>query len=146
MTTSIAPEKSEVEVLFPDEKIGEYTIRPWTLKQVIALTPLLGSILTVLKERGVDVGKFADSDTKFEDLEITAETVITYVQDLAPFVPKINAVTVNTDEASAENMEWGLGVAIFVKTLVQNWTHIKNYLSLLRIGESPRQAMIPTSH
>ncbi|RJR45470.1 MAG: hypothetical protein C4567_03180 [Deltaproteobacteria bacterium] len=120
-------EENEVAALFAEDKIGAYTIKPWTLKQFQAVYPALKVIVAKLLEQGLTVENL---DTFFLERGLEAmETVL-------PELPLLIAATLRLDLKEAEEMDWGLAAVVGMKILLQNTGPLKN-LSSLVAGRMP---------
>jgi hypothetical protein len=120
-------EKSEVAVLFAENQVGPYTIKPWTLKQFQEVYPALRVIVAKLMEQGLTV---ANLDTFFLERGLEAMEV------LLPEMPQLIAATLRIDLTEAEEMDWGLAAVVGLKILLQNTGPLKN-LSSLVAGKMP---------
>ena len=121
--------KAEEEgmAIFGEAKIDGFTIKPWTLKQVIQLTSILRMMVKNLQDKGVD----------FTDLgrEVTPEFLADLLEGIAPVLPDLIAVTLRFQNVTeAEEMEWGKAIAIGTQIFVLNWNHIKNFLGQIQGG------------
>ena len=120
-------EQSEVAALFAEDKIGDYTIKPWTLKQFQAVYPALKVIVAKLMEQGLTV---ANLDTFFLERGLEA------MEAVLPELPKLIAATLRLELKEAEEMDWGLAAVVGLKILLQNTGPLKN-LSSLVAGKMP---------
>jgi len=122
--------KTEVQegmAIFSEIKIGDLTIKPWTLKQVIRLTSTLKIMVKNLQANGVD---FAELDRK-----LTPDLIVDLLEGIAPVLPELIAVTLRLESITeAEDMEWGKATAIGVQIFVLNWNHIKNFFGQILGG------------
>lgn len=131
---------SELEAMFAEVKVGEYTIKPWTVKQVVRLAPLLSEIITVLKGRG-----FAFTGEDVLEKELTPEMIASVIGDIGQFVPTIIAGTLDIDQSDAEDMFWGVAAQIVVCIIQLNWDHVKNLLGLVpALNLGPNQTLPET--
>ena len=120
-------EKSEVAVLFAEDKVGPHTIKPWTLKQFQEVYPALKVIVGKLMEQGLTV---ANLDTFFLERGLEA------MEAVLPELPQLIAATLRLDLQEAEEMDWGLAAVLGLKILLQNTGPLKN-LSSLVAGATP---------
>jgi len=120
-------EKSEVAVLFAEDQIGPYTIKPWTLKQFQEVYPALRVIVAKLMEQGLTVENL---DTFFLERGLEA------MEAVLPELPQLIAATLRLDLKEAEEMDWGLAAVVGLKILLQNTGPLKN-LSSLVAGATP---------
>jgi len=120
-------EENEVAALFAEDKIGDYTIKPWTLKQFQAVYPALKIIVAKLMEQGLTVENL---DTFFTERGLEA------MEAVLPELPQLIAATLRLDLKEAEEMDWGLAAVVGLKILLQNTGPLKN-LSSLVAGKIP---------
>ncbi|MDD2900822.1 MAG: hypothetical protein PHU44_00135 [Syntrophales bacterium] len=119
--------ENEVAALFAEDKIGDYTIKPWTLKQFQAVYPALKIIVAKLLEQGLTVENL---DTFFLERGLEA------MEAVLPELPQLIAATLRLDLKEAEEMDWGLAAVVGMKILLQNTGPLKN-LSSLAAGRMP---------
>jgi len=112
---------SEEAVLFAEEQFGTYTIKPWTLKQLHEIYPLLRMILGKLQEQGLS---FDNTDSFFLEHGLEA------VQDILPVLPQLIAKTLRLEVSEAEDMAWDQAVAVALRIFIQNVGVLKNFSSL----------------
>jgi hypothetical protein len=120
-------EENEVAALFAEDKIGDYTIKPWTLKQFQAVYPALKIIVAKLMEQGLTVENL---DTFFTERGLEA------MEAVLPELPLLIAATLRLELKEAEEMDWGLAAVVGLKILLQNTGPLKN-LSSLVAGKIP---------
>lgn len=108
-------EKSEVTAghLIPEESVAGYTVKPWTLAQVIALTEEIEAVAQDLGEKGATLDGFAEKPM---------ETV----KMVAPHLPKFLAVTLGIPVEEAGEMPAGDAVLVALTIVRQNINHIRN--------------------
>ena len=121
------PAIEEGMAIFGEAKIDGFTIKPWTLKQVIQLTSVLKMMVKDLQANGIN---FSDLDK-----EVTPELIVGLLEGIAPVLPILISVSLRFDKVEeAEEMEWGKAVEIGTKIFVLNWNHIKNFLGQITGG------------
>jgi hypothetical protein len=120
-------EENEVAAIFAEDKIGAYTIKPWTLKQFQAVYPALKVIVAKLLEQGLTVENL---DTFFTERGLEA------MEAVLPELPQLIAATLRLELKEAEEMDWGLAAVVGLKILLQNTGPLKN-LSSLVAGRMP---------
>lgn len=114
--------KSDEQILFPEVKVGDITVKPWSFGILFDISDLLEQVLTKAEEKKVDL----DSDF------ITYVTMVKLFTIANTQVLKIMSITLNIPEEDIRNlpMEDGLKIAIIIAK--QNWGIIsKNVLNLL---------------
>lgn len=132
MSESKSPEIPEEAVLFAEEQFGDLIIKPWTLKQLHEIYPVLREILARFQEQGLT---FDNADTFFLEHGLAA------VQDILPALPPLLAKTLRIEIAEAEEMAWDKAVGAALKIFVQNIGVLKNFSSpavkALAAGNTP---------
>lgn len=127
MKKNVALPLDEVKVLFPEEQIGPYTVRPWTLTQFGKVLPTLIAIVKSLTPLGLT----------FDNFEVFIKDnweVIAPV--LTPFLPALVAVTLRIepeelDRADGSGIVFDDGLAIALIIFLQNGERLKNFLPRL---------------
>jgi hypothetical protein len=116
-----APEVDEAKVLFPEEQVGPYTLRPWTLKQFGEACALLFKLLGALKPQGLT----------FENAEVfLVERWPELLPVALPYFPMLISLTLHLDPAEVEGLDAGTQAALGVRILLQNKDQLKNFLTL----------------
>jgi hypothetical protein len=118
----MSKKKDELAVLFPEQKVGPYTVRPWTLAKLVQLYPVLLQVLAKCQEKGLTVDNF---DTFFSD------HALELVEFILPALPELMAATLDLDVQEAGNLVGGLGAALALAIFNQNVDALKNSLSLV---------------
>lgn len=115
-----AAEIEETKVLFPEEEVGPYVLRPWTLTQ---FGQLLG-VLMSLMDNFIALGLNFDNAEDF--LEGQTQKLLPL---LTPLFPEIIAVTLRLPPAEVAEIEVGLQMALGLRILLneQNQRQIKNF-------------------
>lgn len=139
-----AKTKSEMSDIFTEEKIEKYVVKPWTITQFVKLTPILKQVAGALKEQGID---FSQTDLEKIDLNmnLTASEIFDYLTKIidvvGPVVPTFLSVSLRIELEEAENIEWGIALAIMAKIVIFNWDHIKNWLGQI-LGKDPKTLVL----
>ena len=126
--------KTDLEVIFSEDEInlGSKTlkVKPWTLKQLIGIWPLLTILLQTIQASAGMEGSTPVPVTELFD--ILSKNPQATIQVVLPHLPKFFALSIN-DFTEEEAMELDVGVAtiILLKILAKNITHLKNSLSLV---------------
>jgi hypothetical protein len=122
-------EKNEAAILFAEDKVGPYTLKPWTLKQFQEVYPALRVIVQKLMEQGLTVENL---DTFFLERGLEA------MEAVLPELPQLIAATLRIDLQEAEEMDWGLAAVLGLKILLQNTGPLKNLSSLVAGASATR--------
>lgn len=111
----------EIKILFPEEQVGPYTLRPWSLVQFGQACALLMDLLKALGPAGIT----------FENAETFLSERWPELLPLAlPYFPKLIGMTLSLSEAEIEVMDAGTQAALGLRILMQNKDQIKNFLTL----------------
>ncbi len=133
-------EVDEVKVLFPEEQVGPYTLRPWTLTQFGKVLPTLIAIVKSLTPLGLT----------FDNFEVFIKNNWAEVAPvLAPFLPDLIAVTLRLDpeeidRADGSGIIFDDGLAIALTIFLQNGERLKNFLPrlLAMVGTGARDTRL----
>ena len=123
MTDEIKDVKTDEEVLFPEAKVGDLVIKPWSFGTLFEISSFLEVVLDKMSAKGLEL----DSVDGF----ISYSFMLKLFTIASPELLKIVAVTTgkDADEIKALSMQDGLSTSIIIAK--QNWTTIKNALSPL---------------
>jgi hypothetical protein len=114
--------KTDEQILFPEAKIGDIVIKPWSFGVLFEISDLLDQVITKTEEKGILL-----------DVDFISYVTMLKVFSLASSqVLKIISITLKKEEEeiSALPMDEGLKIAIIIAK--QNWEIIsKNVLGLL---------------
>ncbi len=115
--------KSEEEILFPEAKVNDLTIRPWSFWKLFELSPFLDNVLDKMEEKNIDLDKFGG---------VVPYTVIARLFTIAsPQVKKIILLTLEKSEEELKDLSMEDGIKIATIIYLQNKETIKNALSSL---------------
>lgn len=112
----------EEAVLFASAELGQFHIKPWTLKQFHTLYPLLRGILAKLQEQGLS---FDNADTFFLENGLAA------LQEVLPALPELLAKSLRLEVKEIEELPWDQAVALAVQVFMVNIGVLKNFSSLI---------------
>ena len=111
----------EVKVLFPEEQVGPYTLKPWTLVQFGQVLGILTELVKALTPLGVN----------FENAEaFLLERWTELLPVVLPFFPRLIIITLRLSSGDLEQMDGGTQAALGLRILLQNKDQIKNFLTL----------------
>ncbi len=128
-------EKTDLEHLMNFEKVGNYTVKPWTLGQLKELYPVLMEIGAKCSEAGITLSNFGEAVTK-------KTNVITFIA--ITFGARIISGSLEIDISEAESLDIGTCIELLFAIFYMNVDFIKNSLSLVEnvqgaIANSARQ-------
>jgi hypothetical protein len=112
--------------LLAEENLDGYTVKPWTIKQLLQVTPILKDLAGKLKDRGVSLDNFGDTVAS-EGVQGLAGLV----DLILPRLPEFLAASLRISREEAEEMDLGLALNLAVKVLALNVEHLKNSFSLI---------------
>lgn len=115
------PAIDEVKVLFPEEQVGPYTLRPWTLAQF-----------------GQAVGVLVEMLQGLQPLGLTFDNVETFLVErwpellpvALPFFPRLISLTQRLPRDEVDRLDAGTQAALGMRIILQNQAQIKNFLTL----------------
>ncbi len=121
----VKPEREvdEVKVLFPEEQVGPYTLRPWTITQFGKVLPILIAIIKSLTPLGLT----------FDNCEIFMKDHLAEAAPaLIPFLPDLIAITLRIEPEEVDRkIIFDDGLAIVLTIFLQNGERLKNFLPRL---------------
>lgn len=126
--------KSDEEVIFAQEKVAGFIVKPWSFGVLFEISEMLDSIFTKLDQRGVDL-KFDFNDGLGADLS----RFIRIAAIAAPEVKAILAITIDADENTIEELDMKTGIKLLTTVFKQNFEIIKNGLGLSLIKEEEKE-------
>jgi len=121
--TGDTKKKSEEQILFPEAKVGDITIKPWSFGKLFDLSVLLERVLDKVEEKKIDFN--------FESNIIPYSTIARLFTIASPEVLKIISITLNKSEEEVKELGMVEGIRIAMVIYQQNSEIIKNGLSPL---------------
>ncbi len=109
-----------------EEQVDGFTIKPWTIKQLILVMPILDALVQEFKTQGVTLDNLGEL---FESQGVGVLKDI--IGTILPRLPEFLAITLRIDQAQAEELDLGLGMQLAVKVLRMNVDHLKNAFGLI---------------
>jgi hypothetical protein len=112
--------------LLAEENLDGYTIKPWTIKQLLQVMPILDRLAEELGKKEIS----------FESLDrLVEEHGVLVLKDLLqaalPQLPDFLAISLKKDKAEMEELDLGQALQIGVKVLALNVEHLKNAFNLV---------------
>ncbi|MGC8817755.1 MAG: hypothetical protein ACP5PX_08275 [Candidatus Hadarchaeum sp.] len=116
--------------LLAEENLNGYTIKPWTIKQLLQVMPILDRLAEELGKKEIS----------FESLDrLVEEHGVSVLKDLLqaamPQLPDFLAISLKKEKAEMEELDLGQALQIGVKVLALNVEHLKNAFNLV-LGEA----------
>ncbi|MDI6853005.1 MAG: hypothetical protein QME75_05295 [Deltaproteobacteria bacterium] len=116
--------------LLAEENLDGYTVKPWTIKQLLQVMPILDKLAEELGKKEIS----------FESLDrLVEEHGVLVLKDLLqaalPQLPDFLAISLKKDKAEMEELDLGQAMQIGVKVLAMNVEHLKNAFNLV-LGEA----------
>jgi hypothetical protein len=112
--------------LTAEENLDGYTVKPWTIKQLLQVMPILDRLAEELGKK----------DISFESLDrLVEEHGVLVLKDLLqaalPQLPDFLAISLKKEKAEMEELDLGRAMQIGVKVLALNVEHLKNAFNLV---------------
>jgi len=116
--------------LLAEEEVGGYLVKPWTVKQVIQVMPILDKLADELNRKNITL----------EGLDrLIEEQGVMVLKDLLqaalPQLPEFLAISLRRKAEEMEELELGEALHLGVKILALNVEHLKNAFNLV-MGEA----------
>jgi len=130
MTKEKDKEKNETEILFPEAKVGDITIVPWSFGTLFDISDLLDEVITKIEEKGIAI------ETEFISY-VTMAKIFTLASSQ---VLKIMSITLSKPQKDIKALPMEDGIKIAAIIARQNWTVLKNVVSeILKVEETKPQ-------
>lgn len=112
--------------LLAEESLNGYTVKPWTIKQLLQVTPILKDL----------AGKLGDMGVSLDNLRETVasqgvQALAGLIDLILPQLPEFLAASLRIPREEAEELDLGLALNLAVKVLALNVEHLKNSFSLI---------------
>ena len=146
-------DRNDLEIIFSEDEVNlgfkTVSVKPWTLKQLIGIWPLLTVLLqTIQASAGLEGPTSVPVSELFDILTKNLQAVI---QIVLPHLPKFFSLSIlNLTEEEAMEIDGGVSTVLLLKILSKNITHLKNSLSLVVVemaaltGAMTQPNMTPT--
>ncbi len=117
--------KTEESILFPEQKVGNIIVKPWSFGKLFDLSVLLEKALTKLDANGIDIEKALSGTT------ISYVLIAKFFSLVSDEILDVISITLDKDkeEIKALSMEDGIKAAFIIFN--QNKEIIKNAFSSL---------------
>jgi hypothetical protein len=109
-----------------EEQVNGFAVKPWTIKQLLLVMPILDALVQEFKTQGVTLENLGEV---FEGQGLAAAKDI--IQTILPRLPEFLSVTLRIELEQAEEIDLGLGLQLAVKVLRINVDHLKNAFGLI---------------
>jgi len=124
--TEQATDAQVLNALTAEEEVLGYRVKPWTLKQLIQVMPILDRLAEELQKKNLS----------FEGLDrLIEEHGVLVLKDLLqaglPELPDFLAISLRKEKAEMEELDLGQAMQIGVKILALNVDHLKNAFNLV---------------
>lgn len=125
------PENELSPLLDEGETFKGYTIREWTLKQLVQISPVLETMVAELERRGVTWEQFAaifegaKSKSKADSFSMTG--AFKMLNGVLPFISSFLAISLRTDPADMEGLSGPLAMTLLLKVVARNLEHLKSF-------------------
>jgi len=112
--------------LLAEDVLEGYTIKPWTIKQLLQVTPILKDLAKKLGEMGITLDNFGDMVASQG-----VQGLAGLIDLILPRLPEFLAISLRVPKEEAEEMDLGLALRLAVKVLALNVEHLKNSFNLI---------------
>jgi len=124
--TEQATDAQVLNALTAEEEVLGYRVKPWTLKQLIQVMPILDRLAEELQKKNIS----------FEGLDrLIEEHGVLVLKDLLqaalPELPDFLAISLRQEKGEMEELDLGQAMQIGVKILALNVDHLKNAFNLV---------------
>ena len=124
--TEQATDAQVLNALTAEEEVLGYRIKPWTLKQLIQVMPILDRLAGELQKKSISL----------EGLDrLIEEHGVLVLKDLLqaalPELPDFLAISLRQEKVEMEELDLGQAMQIGVKVLALNVDHLKNAFNLV---------------
>ena len=109
----MAEAAAKLEDLFTEKRVGEYTVREWSLGQIVELAPVFEQARQMCIER-----KFT--------LDTLVADPLSLVTAITPLVPRVLAVTLGQEEAKMRTLPGSQAVTLALTVVSMNLAYLKN--------------------
>jgi len=117
--------KTEESILFPEVKVGNIVIKPWSFGKLFDLSLLLDKALTKLDESGVDIEKALSEST------ISYLTIAKFFSLVSEEILDVISITLDKDKEEIKKLSMEDGIKTAFVIFNQNKEIIKNAFSSL---------------
>jgi hypothetical protein len=143
--------QSEVAVLIKEkgEVVHGFTVKPWTLNQVIQLAPVLEDLVKNLQDRGVTFDNFDSVLTTINSWAFSISQILTpggsgtiqitpppgpsfwdLIKSFLPVLPGLLAISLRISPEEAGELDAPKAALLSIKVVQYNLEHIKNFFGL----------------
>jgi hypothetical protein len=112
--------------LLAEDVLEGYTVKPWTIKQLLQVTPILKDLAKKLGEMGITLDNFGDMVASQG-----VQGLAGLIDLILPRLPEFLAISLRVSREEAEEMDLGLALRLAVKVLALNVEHLKNSFNLV---------------
>ena len=116
----------EEAILFPEVKIGDITVKPWTFGKLYELASILDRAITKLDAAGMDVDNLFNSDT------IPYTTIARLFSIISSEILEVIDISIDLEREKIESLDMATGIKLAFTIFNQNKEVIKNAFASLR--------------
>lgn len=118
--------KTDEEILFPDVKVADTTIRPWSFGVLFEISDLVDHVINKMEDKKVGLDSIISSDGT-----ITFLTIGKLFTIASPEVLKIMSITTGLSDIDIKALSMEDGIKMAFTIFSQNKETIKNALNSL---------------
>jgi len=124
--TEQANDAQVLNALTAEEEVLGYRVKPWTLKQLIQVMPILDRLAGELQEKNISLESL---DRLIEEHGVLVLKDL--LQAALPELPSFLAISLRQENEEMEELDLGQAMQIGVKVLALNVEHLKNAFNLV---------------
>jgi hypothetical protein len=124
--TEQATDAQVLNALTAEEEVLGYRVKPWTLKQLIQVMPILDRLAGELQKKNISLESL---DRLIEEHGVLVLKDL--LQAALPELPDFLAISLRQEKAEMEELDLGQAMQIGVKVLALNVEHLKNAFNLV---------------
>lgn len=122
-----AAKKNYLGILFPEEKIGDYEIRPWTLEQTTLATPFVTKIVRRLSKWVEDNReRFPDGISKITEKDIL-EGLDEILPEIMVFAKDVISITLGITPEEANKKDGAEMTYLYFRVLAINVGYFESF-------------------
>jgi hypothetical protein len=124
--TEQATDAQVLNALTAEEEVLGYRVKPWTLKQLIQVMPILDRLAGELQKKNISLESL---DRLIEEHGVLVLKDL--LQAALPELPDFLAISLRQEKTEMEELDLGQAMQIGVKVLALNVEHLKNAFNLV---------------
>ena len=131
MTEENEKKKSDEEILFPNIKVGDLVIKPWSFGTLFKISPYLDSVLLKAESRGLI--------EEFDTGQLNMSSAVKLFAFAASELLDIICISIEKEKEYVESLGMVEGIKLVIAIYNQNLEIIKNGFALLTQSENKNE-------